>query len=105
MRHHCGAEVYMTARHGLYDVDRYRHHYCANEAPPELERETWDTCNDCGGLWVRFGNGPRLDMLTHEPHACRTEPPSPPPNPRRNGSVEPGPSKPRLSEVGMEIPL
>lgn len=91
MRHHCGADVYQTARHGLYDVERYRAHYCAHEPLPEPERETWDTCTSCGGYWVRFGDGPRLDMDSHEPHVCKPTEPEKPPIPHRNGSVEPPP--------------
>lgn len=98
----CDAEVYQTARYGLYDVDRYRAHYCVQEPLPEPEREVWDTCIGCGGLWVRFGDGPRPDMESRQPHVCPVA--TPPPTAHRNGSVEP-PSKPALAEVGMDIPI
>lgn len=99
MRHHCGAEVYQTAQHGLYDVDGYRHHYCGAQPLPELERETWDTCEACGGLWVRFGDGPRLDVVTRQPHICPAPKPTPTDavrTPSTNGhvSVEPPLSRP-----------
>lgn len=85
----CDAEVYQTARYGLYDVDRYQAHYCAHEPLPEPEREVWDTC-DCGQPWIRIGDGPRLDPWTRQPHACKPIEPEPP-TPHRNGSVEPPP--------------
>lgn len=80
----------------LVDADGsgMRRHWCP---PPEVERETFDTCNSCGALWVRFGDGPRLDMVTHQPHVCPTlAPVTPPrmPDPPRRASEQPPAIKP-----------
>lgn len=97
MRHHCGAEVY-TSRFGLYEVDRYRHHYCGDYCPgPELDTEQIDTC-DCGAWYVRINGGQKLDIATREPHTCPTPAPvSPPRMPEPPRPVLNGIPIPRLS--------
>lgn len=99
-RHSCGAYVVQSARYGLYDADSARHHYCLNEAPLDDAREVWDTCNDCGGVWIKFGDGPRLHPRTHQPHVCGAVPaaPAPPHVP------SPAPHEPLPFRPGITIP-
>ncbi len=98
---------------GAYDAHRATHHYCdaaGSTAPPEdrvytdqqpLEGmlrelpETWDTCNSCQGVWIRFGKGPRLDPRTHRPHTCpQPEQRKPPSVPESSGYSFPQPTRP-----------
>lgn len=101
----CGEPVERSARYGYFDAGSGTHHFCRPRAIPIVEREVFDLCNDCGGVWIKFGDGPRLHPRTHQPHICEPVPaaPKPPhvpsPPPREPLPFRLGTSIPRLTDA------
>ena len=92
----CATPVEYSGRGVLVDLEGsgMRRHFCPAAAP---EREVWDSCLECGGLWIRIGGGPRLDMATRQPHACpKVEPETPPRMPE--------PPRPTIKEGNGTVP-